>query len=98
MRRYFDKIPSWLKNKYMITTICFVVWIMFIDDRDFVTTHFRHLKELHKMEARKIYFEEEIRVVRTELDKLKSNPAELEKYAREKYMMKKDNEDLFIVK
>ena len=50
------------------------------------------------MEERKIYFEEEIRVVRVELDKLKSNPAELEKYAREKYMMKKDNEDLFIVK
>jgi cell division protein DivIC len=98
MRQFFDKIPSWLKNKYMITALFFAVWILFIDDRDFVTTRFRHLRELHKMEERKIYFEEEIRVVRTELDKLKSNPAELEKYAREKYMMKKDNEDLFIVR
>ncbi len=98
MRQFLDKIPSWLKNKYVITTLCFAAWILFVDDRDFVTTHFRHLKELHKMEERKIYFEEEIRVVRAELDKLKSNPAELEKYAREKYMMKKDNEDLFVVK
>jgi cell division protein FtsB len=54
--------------------------------------------ELHKLEARKVYFEEQIRVVRKELDQLKSNPAALEKYAREKYLMKRDNEDLFVVK
>jgi cell division protein DivIC len=98
MKQYFDKIPSWLKNKYAITAICFVTWIMFIDDRDLITTHFRHVHELHKLEARKVYFEDQIRVVRKELDQLKSNPAALEKYAREKYLMKRDNEDLFVVK
>jgi cell division protein DivIC len=98
MKQYLDKIPSWLKNKYAITTLCFAVWILFIDDRDFITTHFRHVHELHKLEARKIYFEDQIRVVRKELDQLKSNPAALEKYAREKYLMKRDNEDLFVVK
>lgn len=98
MKRYLDKIPSWLKNKYAITAICFATWILFIDDRDFVTTNFRHLKELHKLEARKIYFEEQILTVQKELDQLKSNPATLEKYAREKYRMKRDNEDLFIIK
>jgi cell division protein DivIC len=98
MRQYLDKIPSWLKNKYVLTTFCFAVWILFIDDRDFITTHFRHVKELHKLEARKIYFEGQILTVRKELNQLKSNPATLEKYAREKYMMKRDNEDLFIVK
>jgi cell division protein DivIC len=98
MRYHLDKIPSWLKNKYVLTFFCFAVWILFIDDRDFVTTHFRHQNELHKLEARKVYFEEQILIVRKELDQLKSNPATLEKYAREKYMMKRDNEDLFIVK
>jgi cell division protein FtsB len=63
-----------------------------------MTTHFRHLKELHKLEARKSYFEGQILIVRKELDQLKSNPAALEKYAREKYLMKRDNEDLFVVK
>jgi cell division protein FtsB len=63
-----------------------------------MTTHFRHLKELHKLEARKAYFEDQILIVRKELDQLKSNPAALEKYAREKYLMKRDNEDLFVVK
>ncbi len=98
MKYYFDKIPSWLKNKYVLTTLCFGVWILFIDDRDFVTTHFRHLKELHKLEARKVYFEDQILTVRKELDQLKSNPGTLEKYAREKYLMKRDNEDLFVIK
>src|SRR5450432_1461599 len=98
MKYYFDKIPALLKNKYILTILCFGVWILFIDDRDFVTTHFRHLKELHKLEARKVYYEDQILTVRKELDQLKSNPATLEKYAREKYLMKRDNEDLFVVK
>jgi cell division protein DivIC len=98
MRQLVDHIPSWLKNKYVLTAFCFAVWVLFIDDRDFVTTHFRHVKELHKLEARKVYFESEILTVRKELEQLKSNPAALEKYAREKYLMKRDNEDLFVVK
>jgi cell division protein DivIC len=98
MRQLVDRIPSWLKNKYVLTILFFAVWILFIDDRDFITTHFRHVKELHKLEARKLYFEDQILTVRKELDQLKSNPATLEKYAREKYMMKRDNEDLFVVK
>jgi cell division protein DivIC len=98
MRQLVDRIPSWLKNKYVLTTLFFAVWILFIDDRDFMTTHFRHLKELHKLEVRKAYFEDQILIVRKELDQLKSNPAALEKYAREKYLMKRDNEDLFVVK
>ena len=98
MRQLVDRIPSWLKNKYVITVLCFAVWVLFIDDRDFVTTHFKHVKELHKLEASKVYFESQILTVRKELDQLKSNPAALEKYAREKYLMKRDNEDLFVVK
>jgi len=98
MRQLVDRIPSWLKNKYVLTILFFAVWILFIDDRDFITTRFRHVKELHKLEARKLYFEDQILTVRRELDQLKSNPATLEKYAREKYLMKRDNEDLFVVK
>jgi cell division protein DivIC len=98
MRQLVDRIPSWLKNKYILTALCFVVWVLFIDDRDFITTHFKHVRELHKLEARKVYFESQILTVRKELDQLKSNPAALEKYAREKYLMKRDNEDLFVVK
>ena len=49
------------------------------------------------MQDSKAYFASEISKEQKALEELKSNPAAIEKYAREKYMMKKDNEDLFIV-
>ncbi len=91
-------IPAWLKNKYFLTTVGFVVWILFFDARDFITSHFRERAELQKLEESKHYYEHQIAVTRQELDQLKTNPALLEKYAREKYLMKRDNEDLFLIK
>ena len=95
---FLTHIPSWLKNKYFLTTVGFVVWILFFDARDFITSHFREKAELQKLEKSKQYYEQQIAVTRHELDQLKTNPALLEKYAREKYLMKRDNEDLFVIK
>lgn len=72
--------------------------MMFFDTRDFITSHFRERAELLKLEKSKQYYEQQIAVTRRELDQLKTDPALLEKYAREKYLMKKDNEDLFLIK
>ena len=91
------RIPSWLKNKYLLTTVGFTVWILFFDSRDFITSHFREKEELNKLQQSKKYYEQQIATTRQELEQLKSNPALLEKYAREKYRMKKDNEDLFVI-
>jgi cell division protein DivIC len=90
-------IPSWLKNKYLLTTLVFAAWLLFFDDRDVVTTHFRHRHELHLLEESRDYYLSQIKATQKELDQLKSDPATLEKYAREKYWMKKENEDLFIL-
>ncbi len=89
-------LPSWLKNKYIIATAVFCVWLLFFDDRDLVS-QFRHNRELNKLEDSRDYYVEEIRKTTAELEKLKSDPSTLEKYAREKYRMKKDEEDLFII-
>ncbi|MDR3715475.1 MAG: septum formation initiator family protein [Puia sp.] len=96
--RLLDRIPSWLKNKYVLTALCFAVWMVFFDDRDLITTHFRQPGELKKLEQSKKYYEEQISATSKELEQLKSDPAILEKYAREKYLMKRDNEDLFLVR
>jgi cell division protein FtsB len=87
-----------MKNKYLLTAAGFAIWILFVDDRDFITTHFRRAEELKNLEASKKYYEERIAAARKELDQLKSNPAMIEKYAREKYLMKRENEDLFLVR
>ena len=96
--KLLTRIPAWLKNKYFLTTVVFIVWILFFDTRDFITSHFRERAELMKLEKSKQYYEQQIAVTQKELDQLKTNPALLEKYAREKYLMKRDNEDLFLIK
>jgi cell division protein DivIC len=90
-------IPSWLKNKYLLTALVFTAWLLFFDDRDVITTHFKHRHELQQLEESRDYYLSQIKATQKELDQLKSDPATLEKYAREKYRMKKDNEDLFII-
>ncbi|MBC8035548.1 MAG: septum formation initiator family protein [Chitinophagaceae bacterium] len=86
-----------MKNKYILTLVCFFVWMVFFDDRDLITTHFRHPSELRQLEESRKYYTEQIRITREELDQLRSNSATIEKYAREKYHMKRENEDLFII-
>ena len=89
---------KFLKNKYLLTALGFAIWILFFDARDFITSHFRERGELMKLEQSKKYYEQQISATKEELQQLRSNPALLEKYAREKYLMKKDNEDLFLIR
>jgi cell division protein DivIC len=91
-------IPSFLKNKYLLTATGFTVWILFFDARDFITSHFKERGELLKLQQSEKYYEQQITATKQELQQLKTNPAVLEKYAREKYLMKRDNEDLFRIK
>jgi cell division protein DivIC len=95
--KLLQNIPSWLKNKYLLTALVFGVWLIFFDDRDIVTTH-NHRNELQQLQESRDYYLQQIQLTQKELDQLKNDPVLLEKYAREHYRMKKDNEDLFIVK
>lgn len=97
MNNLLVSIPPVLKNKYFLSIAIFAVWMLFFDDRDIITTHFRYKKELHDLEKSKAFYEEKIAETRQELDKLQNDPVLLEKYARERYRMKRDNEDLYII-
>jgi cell division protein FtsB len=94
--KLLTRLPSWMKNKFLIATLAFVAWMLFFDERD-VFTMYHHRQELKDLQQSKKYYTEQIDKERTELENLKNNPATLEKYAREKYYMKRDNEDLFLV-
>lgn len=95
--KWLNHIPSWIRNKYFLAITFFVVWMLFIDVKDLITDFNRwaKLKELQKNER---HLAQQIRETRNELNLLKTNAQTIEKYAREKYMMKKDNEDLFIIR
>ncbi len=83
-------------NKYLITGIAFAVWMLFFDRNDIIL-QLKRVHELNKLQKSEKVIETQIADTKHELNLLKTNPGTLEKYAREKYLMKKDNEDLFIV-
>ena len=93
-----SRIPSFWKNRYVLTGAGFVIWILFFDSRDLITSHFRERSELLKLEESKKYYEQQIAMTKRELEQLKTNPAVLERYAREKFLMKKEKEDLFRIR
>jgi cell division protein DivIC len=76
--------------------VVFAAILLFLDKNDLFTQadRGRQLKDLLKS---KQYYTDQITSERSELEKMKTNPATLEKYAREKYLMKRDNEDLFVI-
>ncbi len=94
--KLFKHIPNWIKNKYLISLTVFVAIILFFDKNDLFTQLTRS-HELKALQQSKQYYSSNIEAERKELEQLKTNPAILEKYAREKYLMKRDNEDLFII-
>ena len=94
--KLFSRIPSWLTNKYLLAGTFFIVWMFFFDPKDIHSDLSRRakLKDLQKSEQ---HLAQEITETQEELKQLKTNAKTIEKYAREKYFMKKDNEDLFII-
>ena len=96
MKRLLDHIPDWLKNKYLLAGVAFVFILLFLDRND-LFTQIDRANELRNLEKSKQYYQQEIANQRKELEALKNDPAALEKFAREKFRMKRDDEDLFLV-
>lgn len=81
----------------MLAGTAFAIWMLFFD-RNNLPLQMQRVQELNNLEKSEQLLSGQIIETRRELDLLKNNPATLEKYAREKYLMKKENEDLYIVK
>lgn len=89
MRAYFI-------NKYFISLLAVLTWVLFFDKND-VLSQLELRKKLHQLQEEKNYYTDEIAKSNNEINELKTNPASLEKFAREKYLMKKDNEEIFVI-
>jgi cell division protein FtsB len=89
-------IFSFLRNKYLITLVAFALFMMFFDHND-VFVQLERKKQLNELLSSKKFYKGEIDKTKKELFDLQNNPAALEKYARENFYMKRDNEDVFVV-
>ncbi len=92
----FSPYISLFKNKYFVSALVFVVWISFVDRNDLFTQYGRK-QELKKLETSKNYYQAEIASTKKELQDLTNNSTVLEKIAREKFFLKRPNEDVFII-
>lgn len=92
----FKKLPPILKNFYAIGLIIFVIWMTFFDANDWIN-RFRMSSKLRSLENEKKYYEEKIKEVEKDKKELMGSEELLEKFAREKYLMKKPGEDIFIM-
>jgi cell division protein DivIC len=91
-----DSFKKFLRNYYIVLGAMFVVWLTFFDSND-LYTQYKMAGKLHSLEDERDYYIEKIQEVKEDREELMSNEALLEKFAREKYLMKKPQEDLYIV-
>ena len=90
------KFLKLIKNKYHLTTIGIVAWLLFFDKND-VFSQAELSGKLNELKADRNYYISEIENNKREIEELKTNKKSLEKFAREKYHMKKDNEDVYVI-
>jgi cell division protein FtsB len=90
-------IPKFLRNKFFLAAVGFTAWLLFFDKNDFFAQRERR-QELRALQESKRHYQTEIKKEKEFAENLKNDPATIEKFAREKYGMKRDNEDLFLIR
>ena len=91
------KLPKPLRNKYLILFLLFILWVVFIDDYNLINQS-KIKNTVDDLKSQKEFYITEIKSDSTELYKLQNDPAVQERFAREKFLMKKENEDIFIIR
>jgi cell division protein FtsB len=96
MKRIWAFLWPKLKNKYIITLLVFTVWIIFFSQYNLID-RFRIARDIRQMEREKQYYKNQITQDSIRIHELTTDDENLEKFAREQYYMKKDNEEIFVV-
>jgi len=94
--RFINKIPVIFRNKYVLTILIFLVWLILLDSNNLIA-RYKEMRELRNLRNDREYYVNKIEVDSKKLQELKTDNHNLEKFAREQYRMKKPDEDLYIV-
>jgi cell division protein DivIC len=90
-----EALKPYVYNRYMCTFLGFIVWLTFFDKHDFILQQ-SYRNKLDDLKKEREYYVEQIDKNKTEMKELFTNNKNLEKFAREKYYMKRSNEDVFV--
>lgn len=83
------------RNKYLITVLAFLAIIVFLDENNLIR-RFEHKREIHALHEEIDKYKKMYEKDTERLNELNTNPEAIEKIAREKYLMKNANEDIYI--
>lgn len=90
------KLPKIFRNFYFSATLIFLAWMLILDPNNLIA-RYKLSSKLGTLEDEKTYYEEKIKEVEKDRDELFGDRESIEKFAREKYLMKKESEDIFII-
>ena len=96
IKKLLDKIPPILKNKYLLTSVVFLILMLFLD-RNNLISQYKMKKELNGLKKELQFYRNQATKDSIELSRLLGDSLELEKLGREKYLMKRDSEDIYII-
>jgi hypothetical protein len=97
IQKIIQKIPKQLRNKYSIAIFLFIIWIVFFDNYNLIK-QYKIKKNIKELEENKLFYSNEIEKDSIEYKELLNNEEERERFAREKFLMKKENEDIYIIR
>ena len=96
LSKAISRIPKPFRNKYIIVLLIFTVWILFLDNYNLIS-QYNMKKKIGTLQEKKDFYKTEIERDSITLYNLKNIKEEQEKFAREKFLMKKEKEDIFII-
>ena len=97
LKEFYEKIPEVFKKKYFIVGFLFLIWISFLDENNLVSLN----QQINTLEEKQEIIESlknQIKEIEDKLELLNNDQKELEKFARENFLMKKENEDITLIK
>lgn len=96
LKQLWTRILPYLRNKFLLTIVLVSVWLTFFD-RNNIIERVGMARDVYQLKKDCRYYQERILTDSARLVELHSSPEMLEKYAREQYLMKKDNEEIFVI-
>jgi cell division protein DivIC len=96
MHAIWKKRLQWVNNPYFLLGLGFLVWMLCFDSDDLIT-QYKLQRKLRNLEVEKAYYLAQIEKIQQDTKELASKESLLEKFAREKYFMKRKTEDLYVI-
>lgn len=90
------KLPKAFRNFYVVTFVIFLGWMLLLDSNNLVA-RYQLGSKLNSLEDEKAYYEQKVEEVRKDRSELFGDRESIEKFAREKYLMKKESEDIYVI-